>query len=308
VKVSLITTVRDAGPAIEEFLASVARQTRVPEEIVIVDGGSTDGTLEILSRAEGITLLREPGANISRGRNVAIRAATHEVIAATDADCVLAPDWLERLLEPIERGAHVAAGFYEPITTSLFEVCAAAAIPSREELMPEWMPSSRSVAFRREAWEAAGGYPEWLDIGEDMYLDHQWREAGVRMDLAPDAVAYWRVRPTVAETWDQYVRYAEGDALAGMYPKRHAIRFATYGFLAAALLTRSRWMLGAAAVGGAAYAWKPLRRTLRRLPAGSRDRAGAVIGVPLVLALTDAAKMWGYVRGLRRRGRQPSGI
>lgn len=308
-KVSLVTTVRDAGPAIEEFLASVARQTRAPEEIVVVDGGSTDGTFELLSRAEGITLLREPGANISRGRNVAIRAATHEVIAATDADCVLAPDWLERLVEPIQRGADVAAGFYEPIATSLLEVCAAAAIPLREELTPDWMPSSRSVAFRREAWEAAGGYPEWLDIGEDMYLDHRWRAAGVRMDPAPDAVAYWRVRPTAAETWEQYVRYAEGDALAGMYPKRHAVRFATYGFLAAAFLTRSRWVLGAAAVGGAVYAWKPVRRTLRRLPSGSPDRAKAIIGVPVMMAFTDAAKMWGYVRGLRGRRRgQPSGI
>jgi glycosyltransferase involved in cell wall biosynthesis len=308
VKVSLVSTVKDAGPAIEEFLASVARQTRPPDEVVIVDGGSVDGTASVIEGVSGVTLLREPGANIARGRNVAIRAATHDVIAVTDADCVLAPDWMERLLEPIERGADVSAGFYEPIAASLLEVCAAAAIPDRDELTPGWMPSSRSLAFRREAWEAVGGYPEWLDIGEDMFLNHRWVEAAVRMEQAPNAVVYWRMRPTLAETWRQYVRYAEGDALAGMYPKRHAIRFATYGSLAAALLSRNRWLLAAAAAGGAAYAWTPIRRTRRRIPTGSPQRGAAVVAVPAVMAFADAAKMWGYVRGLLQRRTQPSGI
>ena len=60
-------------------------------------GGSSDGTLQILRGADGVTLLEEPGANIARGRNVAIAAATHDIIAVSDADCVLAPDWLEGL-------------------------------------------------------------------------------------------------------------------------------------------------------------------------------------------------------------------
>src|SRR5207249_6522430 len=87
-------------------------------------------------------------------------------------------------------------GTYRPRAEGFFQACAAAvAVPEPDELRADrFMPSSRSVAFLREALLDAGGYPEWLDRGEDMYLNHRWREAGARMELATDAVAYWRVR------------------------------------------------------------------------------------------------------------------
>jgi len=297
-KASLVATVKDAGPWIDEFLLSLARQTRAPDEVIVVDGGSTDGTQTALASHDSVTLLLEPGANIARGRNVAIRTATHDVLLVTDADCVLAPDWVERLMEPIEGGADVVAGAYRPIATSLFETAAAAWIPEPSELRPGWMPSSRSLALRRSAFEAAGGYPEWLDVGEDMFLNHRLVATGARVDLAPDAVVYWRMRPDLASLWRQYERYAEGDARAGMYRRRHLLRFGTYGFLLAAVATGRRSLLAAAAAGGAAYAWRPVRRTWRRLPAGSPERLRSIALVPAVMAFVDAAKMWGYARGL----------
>jgi cellulose synthase/poly-beta-1,6-N-acetylglucosamine synthase-like glycosyltransferase len=308
VKVSLVATVKDAGPHIEEFLASVQAQTRQADEVVVVDGGSSDGTWEALQQAEGILALSEPEANIARGRNMAIRAAAHDVIAVTDADCVLDPDWLARILEPIERGADLAAGFYRPLGDSFVQVCAAAvSLPELEELRPGWMPSSRSLALRRDAFEAAGGYPEWLDVGEDMYLNHRLVESGARMELAPAAVANWRLRPTLAATWRQYARYAEGDALAGMYPQRHAIRFATYALGALALVSKRRWPRVLAGLAALAYASKPVRRALRRLPAGSAKRPAALVAVPAMMGFLDAAKMYGYLEGLARRGERAPG-
>ena len=78
-KVSLIATVKDAGDHVGQFLGSVAAQTVQPDEVIVVDGGSTDGTLDALRAAKDITVIEEPGANIARGRNVAIAAATHDV-------------------------------------------------------------------------------------------------------------------------------------------------------------------------------------------------------------------------------------
>ena len=105
-KVTLISTVKDCADAAGAFLASLATQTRAPDEVVIVDGGSSDGTADAFA-GEGVTMLVEVGANISRGRNVALAAATHEVIAATDgSDAALAA--VHRAVAMLRPGAHVS--------------------------------------------------------------------------------------------------------------------------------------------------------------------------------------------------------
>jgi hypothetical protein len=307
VKVSLVSTVLNARPHIEGFLESVRRQARQPDEVILVDGGSSDGTLEVVRAEPGILALSEPKANISRGRNVGIRAAAHDVIAITDADCVLAPDWLERLLRPLADGADVSAGFYEPVAPAPWQVFATASIPDADEVRPGWMPSSRSLAFRREAFEAAGGYPEWLEVGEDMYLNHRLLATGARMELATDAVVYWRARPSLGATWRQYARYAQGDALGGMYPERHLARFVAYGAVAVMVASRNRWLLACAALAAMARAARPIRRARRRLPPASPERWTALAGVPAAMAFIDVAKMAGSLRGLARRaGYRPS--
>jgi glycosyltransferase involved in cell wall biosynthesis len=298
VKASLVATVKDAAPFVHDFLASVEAQTRVPDEVVIVDGGSDDGTAEILRGASGVTLIEEPGANIARGRNVAVRAASHDLVAVSDADCVLAPDWMERILQPLEDGADVSMGAYRPLTRTFFEACAAAiSIKEPEELDPStYLPSARSVAFRREAFEQAGGYPEWLPIGEDMHLNLQWRDLGVNMALAPEAVVYRRPRSSLGAYWRQFSAYAEHDALGGMHPGRHALRFGVYGTLAVGLASRKRGPRLLALAAGAAYAARPVRRSWRLLPPG-RSRRAAFVTVPALMVVTDMAKMAGYLKG-----------
>jgi glycosyltransferase involved in cell wall biosynthesis len=304
-KVSLIVTVRNGAEHLEEFLGSVAAQTRPPDEFVIVDGGSTDGTVDLLERAEQVTLISEPGANIARGRNVAIAAASHDVIAVTDADCVLKPDWLEQLLRPLDEGADVSMGFYLPLTDGFFQECMAAvnlAADASEVDGNRFMPSARSIAYRRSAIEAAGGYPEWLAIGEDMWVNHRWRQMGLDMRFAPEAVVNWRLRDGLGATWTQYFAYARGDAQAGMYPERHAARFAAYTGLLVAAGSRRRLPKLAAVLAAAAYARGPLARTARifREP---RERALAAAAVPALMAWIDTAKMAGYAVGLVDRAR-----
>jgi glycosyltransferase involved in cell wall biosynthesis len=302
-KVSLIATVLNAGDHVEGFLASVASQTRAPDEVIVVDGGSTDGTTERLRDAEGITLIEEPGANIARGRNLAIAAASHDTIAVADADCAYEAGWLAALVEPLQAGADIAMGWTEPVIGSFLDACVSSlGLPSSVTDVDEatFMPSARSVAFRREAIDAVGGYPEWLAIGEDMWVNHRWRERGFEMRSAPDAVAAWRPRSSLSDIWRQYVRYARGDAQAGMYPERHALRFAVYGGLIVALASRRMWPKLLALAGGASYARTPIGRAFERVRT-PRDRALATLAVPALLAFTDLAKMCGYALGVADR-------
>lgn len=299
-KVTLVATVLNAADHVPAFLASARAQTRRPDEVVIVDGGSTDGTAELLRAAGGIVLIEELGANIARGRNVAIAHATHEVIAVADADCEYGPEWLAELLRPLEAGADIAMGTSEPIVGTFFEACMAAVnLPVDPAGVDEasFLPSARSVAFRREVIEVIGGYPEWLAIGEDMWVNLRWRERAFSMRLAPGAVARWRPRPSLAATWTQYLRYARGDAHAGMWPERHALRFGVYAGVAVALASRRTWPKLLAAAGGVAYARGPVTRAWSRLST-TRDRAFATVVVPTLMAFVDAAKMVGYLAGL----------
>jgi glycosyltransferase involved in cell wall biosynthesis len=101
-QVSVVVTVYNERSNIRRLLASLAQQTRPPDEIVICDGGSTDGTADVIRGfvcAHGdnlppLRLLVEPGANISRGRNLAIAAAHGPIIAVTDSGVRLSAGWL----------------------------------------------------------------------------------------------------------------------------------------------------------------------------------------------------------------------
>src|SRR5438034_5674173 len=98
--VSVIVTVRNEAGAIDALLDSLRSQTRAPDEIVVVDGGSNDGTLELLQQAAqrwaALRVIEAPGANIARGRNLAIEAARGDVLLSTDAGVELPREWVAR--------------------------------------------------------------------------------------------------------------------------------------------------------------------------------------------------------------------
>jgi glycosyltransferase involved in cell wall biosynthesis len=319
--ISLVATVKNEAASIEPFLQSLALQTRLPDEVIIVDGGSCDGTVEQIEAFRPrlgcpLRVERRPGANIAQGRNAAIRLARGDVLACTDAGVRLAPNWLAQLVAPLERNPllDVAAGFFVADPHTVFEVAlGAATLPDVDEIDgARFLPSSRSVAFRRRAWEHAGGYPEWLDYCEDVVFDLTLRRSGAHVSFVPAAVVHFRPRPTVAAFLRQYYRYARGDGKAGLWPQRHALRYLTY-LLGPLALRYGRprcavWpALGLLAL---LYVRAPYVRLARRwggMDLGERFAAG--IMVLILRGLGDGAKMAGYPAGItwRLRRRVASG-
>jgi GT2 family glycosyltransferase len=311
--ISLISTVKDEAGSIEPFLSGLLAQSRPPEEIVLVDGGSSDGTVAAIERAQEsspvpIRLIEAPGANISAGRNLAIAAASHELIAVTDAGTEPRPDWLEKLVAPLEGDAEagVASGFFLPGGGDWRQRSLAIAItPQREEIEPDrFLPSSRSIAFRRSWWRQAGGYPEWLGHCEDLVFDLELRRAGARFVFVPDAIVVWDARPDLRSFARQYFNYARGDGHANLWPKRHALRYGAYaaGLFLLTRRRRRRLALGLLLLGWVGYQWKFLRR-LHRIPVSADpvERLGAFARVPLIVTVGDVAKMVGYAVGTYER-------
>lgn len=312
--VSVIATVLNEGPAIRRLLDSLAAQIRPPDEVVIVDGGSTDETVTALNeyataRRLPLRTLIRPGCNISQGRNAAIAAATGQIIASTDAGVRLTPNWLGDLVAAIENGADVASGFFQPDPQTLFEIAMGATVlPALADIHPEkFLPSSRSVAFRRNAWQNVGGYPEWLDYCEDLIFDLKLREAGYRFTFVPTAIAYFRPRGTLSEFVRQYYRYARGDGKADLWRWKHAIRYTAYLIALPTLLILSagnpRWFLVLilASLGMFYTPYKRLWPMLRGRSAAEKITAFAL--VPVIRVSGDVAKMIGYPVGLWWRKR-----
>lgn len=104
--VTVVMTVKNDAVGCAVTLDSLAAQARLPDEIIIVDGGSTDGTVEVIrkhaARNPRIQLIEAVGTNIAQGRNIAADAAAGEIIACTDSGCRALPDWLEKLTRPFQ--------------------------------------------------------------------------------------------------------------------------------------------------------------------------------------------------------------
>ncbi|HET7035689.1 MAG TPA: glycosyltransferase [Thermomicrobiaceae bacterium] len=312
-RVALILTVKDEADSIDALLAAIAAQHRPPDEIIVVDGGSCDSTPARLAAWQDrlpLSVLTAPGANIAAGRNLALRRARGEIVAVTDAGVRLAPDWLAELAAPFERPLaeqpDVVAGFFRAAPANRFErVLGAVTLPDEVEIDPgRFLPSSRSLALRRSLIEAGVRYPEWLDYCEDLVFDLRLRAAGARFAFRPQAVVWFRPRPTLGAYWRQYFRYARGDGKAGLFARRHALRYATYlGLLPLVLAARDRRVTAAGLVAGAVYMRRPwLRLWRRQLPLFELLPALAL--APALRLAGDLAKMVGYPVGLAWRARR----
>ena len=114
--VSIVATVLNEAEDIRRMVPSLLAQVPSAAEVVVVDGGSNDGTWEWLAEAQKqnprLVAIRDETCSlkfsagpVSRGRNVAIAAARSPIIATADAGCIYASDWLKNLTAPLVEGA-----------------------------------------------------------------------------------------------------------------------------------------------------------------------------------------------------------
>ena len=252
-KVSLFVPVKNEAHSIEQLIESAAAQTRPPDEVVIVDGGSSDGTVEVIhqwerrhSRMGWLRMIRAEEATPGKGRNIGVKNASHDWIAFIDAGIRAEPTWLEQLVEAAERDPQVEVvyGSYEPVTETFFERCAALAYVAPKQMRagrpPVWMrgPAIPSSLFHRRVWESVGGFPD-LRAAEDLIFMNRVAEAGFKTAFAPGAIVWWQLRPDLSSTFRKFVLYSMHNVRAGMQ------RFWHYGLLRQHLLWLAFFLLAA---------------------------------------------------------------
>ena len=228
IQVSLISCIRNEYSYIDGWFDRVLNQTRLPDEIIIVDGGSTDGTkekLEFHASKSGIPvrLLFNPGGNIAQNRNAAVRQARFPIIAVTDFGCFPKLDWLEKIVTPFELDDEilVSAGTYDPISST-------AEYGNDQKKLWYWsnindvdpqsyLPPGGSIAYRKELWSMVGGYPEWLTLtGEDTYFDLELKSWGGKWAFTPEAAVEWVAPNTLSGYLKKLYHWAIGDGESGV--------------------------------------------------------------------------------------------
>jgi glycosyltransferase involved in cell wall biosynthesis len=225
--ISLVSTVLNDRAGLMLFFEHIEAQTLKPDEIVIVDGGSTDGTWELLQRyaEQGVLklqCLQEIGCNVAQGRNLAISHSSGDVIASTDIGCTWDPEWLEELIAPFydEPSTDYVIGSWKVLFESLNSAWAKTEYVLRNayifEANPNANATSRSIAYRKKVWSAVGGYPEDLTLaGDDNVFDLLLKKHCFRATAAPIIRCYWHRFSQL----QQYLReekrnfYGAGEAL-----------------------------------------------------------------------------------------------
>jgi len=307
-KVSVILTVLNEGQGMAELLEALLAQTTPPDEVVVVDGGSTDDTLKVLTetaqRDPRFKVFVEPGVNIARGRNIAISRAEGDVIAVTDGGCRPEPNWLEELLAPMRNDAAVGAvgGRFIPVAQGRFEhYCGQMSVPDLGGESQRGMFYGRSSAFRRRLWERVGGYPEWLYTAEDtLFALAAGRLAEYKVVYAPASVLYWRPRPTLRKMARMFYLYGRGngriqngDLKGCLYWLRY---YAALGLtLVLGLLQPWLWLVSGV------IGWHLYRTVaapnLRLIEAASGNAADRYFYVPLIAVTRNLSTNLGFFRG-----------
>ena len=236
-RITFIATVLNEEASIIQLLESLKKQTKKANEIIIVDAGSKDKTVSLINnysqenKKQNIRLLKKKG-NRSKGRNIAIRNSTGEIIVASDAGCILKNDWVEKITAPFSNSTiDVVAGFYKPVVNSLFQKnLAPYTCTMPDKVNADFLPSSRSIAFRKKVWEKVGGYPEHLTTCEDLVFARNLKMKGFKFAVEKKALVYWPQRENLIQAFFQFFSYAKGDGKARYIRKQTPLLFLRYLF------------------------------------------------------------------------------
>jgi succinoglycan biosynthesis protein ExoA len=237
--VSIVVPARNEERSIGATLEALRRQDYREVEIIVVDGGSTDATVEVVERhaAEDprVVLLHNPKQTIPTALNIALAAARGRWLVRMDAHSTVGPEYVALAVARLEEGRWGGVGGRKDGTgTTPAGRAIAAALGSRfgvggsvyhhgvTEQEVDHIPFG---AYPTELVRQLDGWDERLVANEDFEFDHRLRNSGGVLLFDPRLRISWQSRQSVRDLYHQYVRYGRGKVdVARLHPGSLSLR------------------------------------------------------------------------------------
>lgn len=238
-RVSVIVPVRDDA-RLSACLDALEAQTYPPElvDIIVADNGSTPPVAPYLDHPERVSLVHEPRGGSYAARNVAAAAATGEVLAFTDSDCLPEASWIERSVEALGDGAAVVAGRVvvfarnprRPHPIEAYELVHG--FPQEVYVSRGGASVTANLITTREVFDAVGPFRDELNSGADIEWSQRANQLGYRTVYSAAAAVRHPARESYAAMWNKLRRVirgrqerdiGDGDPRLPAWPALHAL-------------------------------------------------------------------------------------
>lgn len=225
-RVAVVVPCRNEARYLGGLLDALFAQTRLPDEVVIVDDGSTDGTAVAATEWArqrpdlAVRVVPGPGRGPAAAMNAGIRTTAAETIIRLDGHSIPAPDYVDHCVQTLASagGDAIVGGVWEvrPGDESPTAAAIAAVVSHplgsggaayRQGGVGRDVETVPFGAYPRSLWESLGGYDEALAVNEDFDFNYRARRAGHRVVFEPSIRAVYFARPTLAALQLQYGRY-----------------------------------------------------------------------------------------------------
>lgn len=267
--VSVIVPARDEEDSIGATLTALRRQSHPALQIIVVDGGSTDGTVAVVERhmAEDprIELLPNPRQVIPAALNIALAAARGRWVVRMDAHSTVDEEYVGAAVARLREGCWGGVGGRKDgVGTTPAGRAIAAALGSRFGVggsLYHYGTAEQPVdhipfgAYPTELLRRLGGWDERLVANEDFEFDYRIRRSGAVLLFDPRLRISWKSRQTVRSLYQQYRRYGAGKVdVARLHPTSLRVRHLVPPLLVPYLATAAVVAVRRPRLGGALLA------------------------------------------------------
>ncbi len=298
--VSVVVPVRNGAPKIARCLQALLDQTLQPCEVIVVDGHSTDSTVEVAGRFP-VAVTYEDYRTVGGARQIGVEHAQGDYVAFTDADCIPREDWLENLVREFDEGIVGVGGGIRNIGKGLWEESIALALDTflgsansvqdrvlKEKKFVKSISGCNSI-YRKKDLVTIGGFDVRLSVNEDTELNRRLQQLGTLV-YTPDAIVHHHQERALGEFARRMHFFGYGRGANRLWDLQVVPPVAAIGVFLTALIAPQAFFALLLIYGGLIGGYTMLLLTRARKPE-------YLISIPIVFILGHVSYAFGFWKG-----------